>query len=586
MDHSSKKDQYILGISCFYHDSAACLIKNNQVFAAAQEERFTRKKHDSGFPHNAVAFCLKEAGISLDEVSHIGFYEKPFIKFERLLETYLAAAPRGSFSFARSVTTWIKDKLWIPETLKSELKTKKDIYFIEHHLSHAASSFYCSGFDKAAILTVDGVGEWATATFGVGEGTRIKIHKEMNFPHSLGLLYSAFTYYLGFKVNSGEYKVMGLAPYGEPKYVKAIYDHLVALHEDGSITLNMKYFGFIDEKTMINKEFEQVFGEPARKPETPLTQKHKDIARSIQQVTEEIVLAMANHLHKETGLTKLCMAGGVALNCVANGRIIRETPFKQLYVQPAAGDAGGALGVAAYLNHEVLKNPRNPQFMPSPYLGPAYSDEDIRSALDSYGAHYEHLSDERLFSSVANLISTQNVIGWFQGKMEWGPRALGNRSIIADCRFPKMRDTVNIKIKFRESFRPFAPVVLEEYAKEYFELEGESPYMLLVAQAKKDTMPATTHVDGSARIQTVRKDQNARLYDLIQAYYSLTGMPVIINTSFNVRGEPIVNTPKEAFECFMRTNMDYLVLGNYLLDKKLQTPWKESDEWKKNLELD
>ncbi len=559
----------ILGISAFYHDSAACLIQDGKLVAAASEERFTRKKHDHNFPKNAIEYCLKAGNITKKDLDYVGFYEKPFVKFERILCSYLATFPRSFPSFIKAIPLWLHEKLWIPQTIRKELDFAGKIIFIDHHLSHAASSFLMSPYDEAAILTTDGVGEWSTTTMGVGNGTDIKITKELRFPHSLGLLYTAFTSYLGFKVNSAEYKVMGLAPYGEPRYEKLIFDRLVQLKEDGSFQINTKYFPYVYGLRMINRHFEDLFGQPEREPETKLEAFHKDIAASIQSATEQIVLHMCRALYNETKLTKLCMAGGVALNCVANGRIVKETPFRELFVQPAAGDAGGAVGVAAYIHFKVLGNKRHP-IWPGPFLGPEYSENEIRQLLNSESVPYRELDEESLAHEVAKLIDEQNVIGWFQGRMEFGPRALGNRSILADARHPENRDRVNLKIKFRESFRPFAPSVLAEQATEYFDLNQPSPYMLLVAQVHSDkqTIPAVTHVDGSARVQTVAENENPKFYRLIKAFYKLTGCPVIINTSFNVRGEPIVCTPQDAFRCFLHTNMDYLVLGNFLLDKK------------------
>jgi len=557
----------ILGISCFYHDAAACLLQDGKVIAAASEERFTRKKHDQDYPANAIVYCLREGGISPDQLDYVGFYDKPFLKFERILCTYIATFPRSFPSFIKAIPIWLKQKLWIPHLIRRHLNYEGQVLFIEHHMSHAASSFLVSPFKEAAILSIDGVGEWATATYGAGRDRDIEIMKEIHFPHSLGLLYSAFTYYLGFKVNSAEYKVMGLAPYGEPRYLKEI-NELISVADDGSFKINMKYFAYDYGLTMTNKKFERLFGSPPRKPEDRLEQRHMDIAASVQRITETVVLKMANHLHKETGSENLCMAGGVALNCVANGRVIREAPFKELFVQPAAGDAGGAVGVASYIYHHINGNPRN-FVWDHTYFGPGFSREEIRGYLDDIGAPYRQLDREKLLRTVASLIEEQKVIGWFQGRMEFGPRALGNRSIIADARNPENKDVVNLKIKFRESFRPFAPTVLEDRCRDYFELDRPSPYMLLVAQVREDnrTIPSVTHVDGSARIQTVSRQENPLYYDLINEFYRQTGCPVIINTSFNVRGEPIVCTPQDAFACFMRTNMDFLVMADFLLDK-------------------
>ena len=500
-------------------------------------------------------------------MDYVGFYDKPFLKFERILCTYIATFPRSFPSFIKAIPIWLKQKLWIPHLIRRHLNYEGQVLFIEHHMSHAASSFLVSPFKEAAILSIDGVGEWATATYGAGRDRDIEIMKEIHFPHSLGLLYSAFTYYLGFKVNSAEYKVMGLAPYGEPRYLKEI-NELISVADDGSFKINMKYFAYDYGLTMTNKKFERLFGSPPRKPEDRLEQRHMDIAASVQRITETVVLKMANHLHKETGSENLCMAGGVALNCVANGRVIREAPFKELFVQPAAGDAGGAVGVASYIYHHINGNPRN-FVWDHTYFGPGFSREEIRGYLDDIGAPYRQLDREKLLRTVASLIEEQKVIGWFQGRMEFGPRALGNRSIIADARNPENKDVVNLKIKFRESFRPFAPTVLEDRCRDYFELDRPSPYMLLVAQVREDnrTIPSVTHVDGSARIQTVSRQENPLYYDLINEFYRQTGCPVIINTSFNVRGEPIVCTPQDAFACFMRTNMDFLVMADFLLDK-------------------
>ncbi len=557
----------ILGISCFYHDSAACLLQDGRVVAAASEERFTRKKHDHDFPANAIDYCLREGGITPDQIDHVGFYDKPFLKFERILYTYLATFPRSFPSFIKAIPLWLKQKLWIPHLIRKHMDYEGDVLFIEHHMSHAASSFMVSPFEEAAILSVDGVGEWATATYGRGSGNEIEILKQIRFPHSLGLLYSAFTYYLGFKVNSAEYKVMGLAPYGEPRFMKEV-NELISIAEDGSFKLDMRYFSFDYGLTMTNGRFDKLFGSPPRKPDEKLEQRHMDLAASVQRITEEVVLRMVDHLHKETGLKNLCMAGGVALNCVANGRVIRESPFEKLFIQPAAGDAGGAVGVATFIHHSINGNPRE-FVLGNTFLGPGFSSEEIKGYLDELGAPCRQLAREELLKTVARLIDEQNVIGWFQGRMEFGPRALGNRSIIADPRNPDNKDVVNLKIKFRESFRPFAPSVLDDHREDYFELDRPSPYMLLVAQVREDnrTIPSVTHVDGSARIQTVTRKENPLYYDLISEFYRQTGCPVIINTSFNVRGEPIVCTPQDAFACFMRTNMDFLVMADFLLDK-------------------
>ncbi len=585
---------YILGISCYYHDSAVCLMKDGEIITAAQEERFTRKKHDFHFPHNAIKYCLSEAGIGVNDINFVGFYDKPFVKFERILETYLSVAPSGIKSFIQAIPMWIHQKLWIPQHIQKELGYNGEIIFTDHHESHAASAFFPSQFGEAAILTADGVGEWTTTSMGVGKGNKITITHEMKFPHSLGLLYSAFTYYCGFKVNSGEYKLMGAAPYGEPKYVDLIMSELIDLKEDGSFKLNMKYFGYLDDLKMTNGRFNKLFDMPPRKHEIKMNQKYLDIARSIQVVTEEVMLRMVKRLYKDTGLKNICLAGGVALNCVANGRIIRETPFENIFVQPAAGDAGGALGVAQFIWYQYLGNERTvdekKDSMKASYLGPSFSNEYIKGFLNNYNIPFEEFENDKLTSQAAGLIAEKNVIGWFQGRMEFGPRALGNRSILGDARFPEMKDTVNMKIKFREAFRPFAPSVLKEKASEYFDMRDdlESPYMLLVAPVREDkrVIPAVTHLDYSARIQTIKREDNHLYYDLINEYYKLTGVPAIINTSFNVRGEPIVCRPEEAYKCFMRTNMDYLVMGNFLLDKKKQSSLKDDIDWKKEFELD
>jgi carbamoyltransferase len=602
----------ILGISCFYHDSAAALIRDGRVIAAAQEERFTRKKHDFNFPHHAIAFCLKEGGITAGDLSLVAFYDKPFLKFERILETYLAFAPHGIRSFLMAMPLWLKEKIWMGNLIRDELKYDGQILYPEHHQSHAASAFYPSPFQEAAFLTLDGVGEWATTSFGVGRGNTIEILAEQNFPHSLGLLYSAFTYFTGFKVNSAEYKVMGLAPYGEPRYVREIYEHLLDLKDDGSFRMNMEYFDYCAGLTMTNQRFAGLFGGPPRKPESPLTRREMDLARSVQEVTEEIMLRMARHVHRETGMGNLVMAGGVALNCVANGRILREGPFRDLWIQPAAGDAGGALGAALFAWYAYLGNPRHPDdgdTQQGSFLGPQFSDQEIERFLAMGEIQYRKLTREDLPGVVSDLIAAGHVIGWFQGRMEFGPRALGARSIIGDARSPTMQATMNLKIKFRESFRPFAPSVLKEQVSDYFEIDRESPYMLLVAPVAasrripmsedqeqlfgidrlnvvRSDIPAVTHVDYSARIQTVDRETNPLYYDTLEAFFRKTGCPVIINTSFNVRGEPIVCRPEEAYTCFMRTHMDYLILGNYLVAKDQQKPLPERVDWMKEFELD
>ena len=598
----------ILGISAFYHDSAAALVMDGEIVAAAQEERFTRKKHDAGFPRHAIAYCLREAGLEPGQLDYVGFYDKPFLKFERLLETYLAFAPRGFRSFLQAVPLWLHQKLHLRREMNAGLghQYRKRFIFTEHHESHAASAFFPSPFEEAAILTLDGVGEWATASYGHGSGNRIRLTHELHFPHSPGLLYSAFTYFCGFRVNSGEYKLMGLAPYGEPVYAEAILRHLVDLKPDGSFRLDMSYFHYGHGLTMTGPKFARLFGGPPRKPESPLTQREMDLAASIQKVIEEIMLRMARHVHAQTGMDRLCLAGGVALNCVANGRILREGPFEELWVQPAAGDAGGALGVALFIWHQLLGRERRCQrgdAQRGSYLGPHYRDEEIRQFLDGVGARYEFLPDEdALCDRVARLIADGNVVGWLHGRMEFGPRALGSRSILGDARSLSMQSVMNRKIKFRESFRPFAPSVLQERASEFFDLrpEAHSPYMLLVAavqpgkrrplnshernlrgldklQAVRSVVPAVTHVDFSARVQTVDPARHGRYYRLLKKFEERTGYPVIINTSFNVRGEPIVCTPQEAYRCFMATNMDALVLERCVLLKQDQPHAREHD---------
>ncbi len=604
---------YILGISAFYHDSAACLVKDGEILSATQEERFTRKKHDHNFPQKAIDFCLKYAGITAEQLDLVAFYDKPFLKFERLLETYLAYAPIGIRSFIKAMPLWIKEKLWMKEMIKDKLGYTGKVIFPEHHESHAASAFYPSPYNKAAILTMDGVGEWTTTSYGVGDGNDIQLLADIKFPHSLGLLYSAITYYTGFKVNSGEYKVMGLAPYGEPKYKQLIYDHLIDVKDDGSFRMNMEYFNYCQGLTMTNEKFDKLFGGPPRKPETNLTQKEMNLAKSLQEVTEEIVLKLVNHVYKETGFKNLCLAGGVALNCVANGRLLREGPFENIWIQPAAGDAGGALGAALIGWYKYHNKPRTADektdSQKGSYLGPIFNDDEIHAFIQSNNLAAKRCSDDELIETVANLIGSEKVIGWFDGKMEFGPRALGSRTIIGDARSPKMQTTMNIKIKFREGFRPFAPSVLYEKVSDYFEIEKASPYMLLTADVKKERriqmtneeqrkwgidklnvvrsdIPAITHVDYSARLQTVHKETNPRYHKLISKFEEKTGCAVIINTSFNVRGEPIVCTPKDAYKCFMRTDMDYLVLGNYILSKVDQKQVENDSDWKKEFVLD
>lgn len=605
-------DTYILGISAFYHDSAACIVKNGKIIAAAQEERFSRKKHDFRFPQLAIAWCLKEAGIATKNLSFVAFYDKPFIKFERIVLTYLRFAPFGIRSFMMAMPLWLKTKLHMKDVIRAELDGfEGPIIFTEHHESHAASAFFPSPFQEAAFLTMDGVGEWATASFGVGNGNAIQLLKELHFPHSLGLLYSAFTYFTGFRVNSGEYKLMGLAPYGEPTYKKLILDELIDLKEDGSFRMNMKYFNYCAGLTMTNRNFDKLFGGPARKPESRITQREMDIARSIQEVTEKIMLRMARRVKDLTKQKNLCLGGGVALNCVGNAKILREKIFDAIWIQPAAGDAGGALGAALFCWYTYLGNPRTADgasdSQKGSFLGAYYSNDEIKKALDEHHIQYEELSDEALIARVAQLIEQKNVVGWFEGKMEFGPRALGARSIIADARSQEMQSKMNLKIKFRESFRPFAPSVLQEDCSEYFELEAESPYMLLTAPLKQDkrlvaddagakgfdklkikrsTVPSITHVDYSARLQTVTRKYNPLYYDMIKKFKELTGCPVIINTSFNIRGEPIVCSPVDAVRCFLRTEMDYLAIGNFLIDKKLQKVPEDKLNYTQYLELD
>jgi carbamoyltransferase len=563
----------ILGISCFYHDAAAAIIQDGKLLAAAQEERFTRIRHDAGFPVHAINYCLRVAGITAAQLDYVGFYDKPFIKFERLLYTYLATFPKGLSSFLKAMPVWLKDKLWIPQLIRKELEYDGPIVFAEHHLSHAASAFLVSPFEEAAILTIDGVGEWETTTYGVGRGTTIELTNRIHFPHSLGLLYSAFTYYLGFKVNSAEYKVMGLAPFGKPIYYDLIMKELITAKDDGSFKMNMRYFGYDFGLTMTTPEFDRLFGHSRREPESALDQFHKDVAASVQKVTDELMVRMANHLHAETHMKNLCMAGGVALNCVANSRILERTPFERLFIQPAAGDAGGALGVAYHIYNSLLKNERT-FVQRDAFLGPKFDDDEIKDYLDAIGVDYTTCSTEEVLHETARLIAEQQVVGWFQGRMEWGPRALGNRSILADPRNPENQSKVNLKIKFRESFRPFAPAVLLDRSAEYFAIDRPSPYMLLTAQVRdeKRHIPSVTHVDGSARLQTVAREENELFYDLISEFDRQTGCPVLINTSFNVRGEPIVCTPHDALKCFLRTDMDYLVMGHFMLDKRLMTP--------------
>ncbi len=619
------KPTNILGISAYYHDSAAALLQDGELVAAAQQERFSRKKHDAGFPREAIRYCLESENLRLEEIDRIVFYDKPLIKFERLLETYLSYAPSGFRSFVAAMPVWLKEKLYLKTVLKKELadlagcapKGLPPLLFAEHHQSHAASAFFFSPFERAAVLCLDGVGEWATTSTWLGDGASLEPLWEIQFPHSLGLLYSAFTYFTGFKVNSGEYKLMGLAPYGEPKYVDVILDKLLDLKEDGTFRLDMRYFNYCTGLTMTNRRFDDLFGGPPRQPEGDLTQREMDIAASIQVVTEEVVMRLANTLHRETGEKHLCLAGGVALNCVANGRLLREGPFEKLWIQPAAGDAGGAAGAAAVAWHGYDGQPRKlngdsgpaADRMRGSYLGPEFTPQQIRTELDAMGAKYTVLDDDVLFSRTAQLLAAENVIGWFQGRMEFGPRALGGRSIIGDPRSTKMQSVMNLKIKYRESFRPFAPSVLWERVSDYFELDAPSPYMLIVAPVREDlrlaltdeqerlfgieklnlersTLPAITHVDYSARVQTVHETTNPRYHKLLKAFEQLTDCGVLVNTSFNVRGEPIVCTPADAYRCFMRTEMDCLVVGNHFLDKKEQPAWEHDTDWQGEFELD
>ncbi|MCH8494233.1 MAG: carbamoyltransferase [Balneolales bacterium] len=600
----------ILGISCYYHDAAAAIVQDGMIVAAAQEERFTRKKHDQNFPINAVEFCLKQAGCSISDVDFVAFYDKPFLKFERLLETYLTYAPKGLLSAWKGIPIWIKDKMWISDHICTMLEFEGKLLYPEHHQSHAASAFFPSPFGEAAVLTMDGVGEWASSSLSYGKDNKIESIAEQHFPHSLGLLYSAFTYFTGFRVNSGEYKLMGLAPYGNPRFTDVIYDKLIDLKDDGSFQMNQQYFNYSAGLTMTNSRFADLFGGPARKPESPVTQREMDLAASIQVVTEEIVLRSARFARQETGSSNLCLAGGVALNCVANGKIQKSGIFDKVWVQPSSGDAGGAVGAALFAWYQYGDNPRAvdgvSDKMQGSYLGPEFSNEAIETFLNENKIPFTTKSDDDLFSETARLLSDENVVGWFQGKMEFGPRALGNRSILGDPRSENMQKTLNVKIKFRESFRPFAPSVLADHTSEYFDFSADSPYMLMVSQVsekikqqvdasaagfdklyqKRSDLPAITHVDNSARIQTVHKETNPRYYRLIEEFQKITGVPVLINTSFNVRGEPIVCTPEDAYRCFIRTNMDVLVLGNHVLLKSEQPETQVSDEWKDEFALD
>ncbi len=610
----------ILGVAAYYHDASACLLRDGEIVAAAQEERFTRKKHDASFPRHAITYCLDEAGMALNEVDHIVFYEKPFLKFERLIETYVAFAPRGVKSFRTAIPVWLREKLFQKDMMLGEFRALDPTFqdngrlkFSEHHFSHAASAFYPSPFEEAVVLTLDGVGEWATTTVAYGRGRELEIRKEIHFPHSLGLLYSAFTYYAGFRVNSGEYKVMGLAPYGEPKYKDLILDNIIELREDGSFWLDQSYFNYCTGLTMTSDKFARLFGQPVRQPDRdPLTQFHMDLASSIQAVTEEVVLKLARALRREYDCGNLCLAGGVALNCVANGKLLRERIFDDLWVQPAAGDAGGSLGAALALWHQELGQPRHVtpgrDQMRGAYLGPAFSQEEIERQLRAAGARFETLAEEQVIDFAARALADGKAVGWFNGRMEFGPRALGGRSILGDPRSPEMQKTLNLKVKYRESFRPFAPSVLAEHVREWFELDEASPYMLLVANVREDKrrpmtaeeqalfgidklnvvrseIPAVTHVDYSARIQTVHKETNPRYHALISRFHALTGCPLVVNTSFNVRGEPIVCTPEDAFRCFMGTDIEVLICGNAVLEKHHQDP-ALAEDYKNKYELD
>ena len=616
----------ILGVSAFYHDSAAALVVDGKIIAAAQEERFTRKKHDSGFPAEAVRYCLAEGGITLGDVDHVAFYDKPFLKFERLLETYLTFAPRGFKSFRKAMPVWMKEKLFQKTMLRKELEKtaraadpevevkgfESKLLFTEHHQSHAASAFFPSPFEEAAVLTIDGVGEWATTSLGIGKGHDLNMLKEIHFPHSLGLLYSAFTYYTGFKVNSGEYKIMGLAPYGDPKYAGLIFDHLIDLKEDGTFRLDQSYFDYCTGLTMTNQRFDDLFGGPPRVSEELVTQREMDLAASVQVVTEEVMIRLARSIRKETGLKNLCLAGGVALNCVANGKVLRDGAFENIWIQPASGDAGGALGAALAGYHGFARKPRKlngaMDGMKGSYLGPVYDQGEIEAGLTKAGAVYKTLSEADMIKTTAKALADGKAVGWFQGRMEFGPRALGGRSILGDARSPSMQRTLNLKVKYRESFRPFAPSVLAEHVDEWFEHEGDSPYMLIVADVVEDKrrrmneseeglfgidklnvarseIPAVTHVDYSARIQTVHEETNPAYHKLLKAFHGETGCPILVNTSFNVRGEPIVCTPEDAFRCFMGTDIEMLVVGNTVLDKADQDPNLKLD-YKEAFELD
>jgi len=603
---------YILGISCFYHDSAACILRDGRILAAAQEERFTRKKHDPRFPKNAIQYCLHEAKITPEQLDYVVFYDKPFLTFERLLLSYLTVAPKGLRSWLEAMPLWLGRKLHVSKVIQQEIGYMGDVLFTEHHESHAASAFYPSPFEEAAILTMDGVGEWATASYGFGSGNQVSLFKELHFPDSLGLLYSAFTYFTGFKVNSGEYKLMGLAPYGKPRYKDIILTELVDVKEDGSLRLDLSYFDFLGGLRMTNRRFGKLFGGPPRKPETEITEREMDIAASIQAVTEEIVLKMVNHVFKETGKKYLCMAGGVALNCVANGRILRESPFEEIWIQPAAGDAGGALGAALSVWHRFLGKERDvskdSDSQMGSYLGPAFSNETVRAFLESRSYPFHQLNSEARARNIAEQIAAGRIVGYMAGRMEFGPRALGARSILGDPRQVETQSVMNLKIKYRESFRPFAPTVLEDKTSEYFEMDRPSPYMLLVANVREERrfpqpsrngigvlerlkvrrsdIPAVTHLDYSARIQTVNQNDKPDYYEVISEFEKLTGCAVVVNTSFNVRGEPIICTPEDAYRCFMRTEMDVLVIEDFILFKEEQPQWKEEKGWRDELILD
>ena len=567
---------YSLGISCYYHDSAAAILKDGHVVAAVEEERFSRKKFDDGFPRMAIDWCLKEAGITPEQINSVAFYDKPILKFERLLDNYIAVAPRGLYSFLNVIPKWLHKRLWIKEEIKKHMRGYQgDIIFPEHHMSHAAHTFFTSPFDEAAILTVDGVGEWSTSSFGSAENTSIKLTNDIRWPHSIGMFYSAFTYFLGFKVNEGEYKLMGLSAYGKPKYYDLILNEILDVKNDGSLHLNLKYFAFTYDKVMTNQKFAELFGIPRREEDAKAEQIHYDIGASAQKVLEDIMLKMVNHVHKKTGMKNLCLGGGVALNGVANYRILKEGPFESVHIPPSPGDGGSAIGCAQYLYYihkkqrRIIVQDHAKRIQENVYVGPSFSNDEIKSFLEENNIDYEYLAREQLLQTTAKLISEQNVVGWYQGKIEWGPRALGNRSILADPRDSKMKDVLNEKIKHRELFRPFAPSILEEYVSEYFDLNIPSPYMLFVAKVKKpDKIPAVTHVDGTGRLQTVSREANPLYYDLINDFYKITGVPVVVNTSMNVRGEPIVNTPEQAYAMIIKTEMDYIMMGNYMIQRR------------------